>query len=338
MILPATGHLPLPHDLTKQKGDTAKYILVLRLNFALLKSAKHMKVFVTGATGFVGTALVEELINAGHKVTGLARSDAAAAKLMAAGAAVHRGDLEDLDGLRTAAAAADGVIHAGFVHDFSRFKEVCEIDRRAIEAIGTTLAGSNRPFIVTSGTALVNPGVLATEEMAINRDVSKFPRVSEIAGLAFAGQGVRAAALRLSPSVHGEGDHHGFIPILINIAREKGVAAYIGDGLNRWNAVHRLDAVHLYRLALERGEAGARYHAVGDEAITVKSIAESIGKHLNIPVVSVAPEEAQAHFGWFAAFAAVDCPASSRLSQERLNWHPVHPSLPDDLASGIYFK
>lgn len=297
-----------------------------------------MKVFVTGATGFVGTALVQELIGAGHHVLGLARSDVSARALIAAGAEVQRGDLEDLDSLRSGAAGADGVIHAGFIHDFSRFAAVCEVDRLAIEAMGSVLAGSGRPFVVTSGTALVSPGILATEDMGSRRDTSRFPRVSEAAGLAFAEQGTRAMAIRLSPSVHGEGDLHGFVPILIRIAREKGVSAYIGDGLNRWNAVHRLDAVRLYRLALENGEAGAKYHAVGDEAITVKTIAEAIAKKLNIPAISIAPEAAAEHFGWFANFAGIDCPASARLTEERLNWHPTRPSLPEDLAGDVYFK
>ena len=297
-----------------------------------------MKVFVTGATGFIGTALVQELLNAGHQVLGLARSDASANALKAAGATVQRGDLQDLDSIHSGAAASDAVIHAGFIHDFSRFAEVCEVDRLAIETIGSTLAGSNRPFVVTSGTALVRPGILATEDMASNHDTNRFPRVSEMAGLAFASKGVRATAIRLSPSVHGEGDHHGFIPILINIARQKGVVAYIGDGQNRWNAVHRLDAAHLFRLALEKGDAGTRYHAVSDEAITVKAISEVIGRHLNLPIVSISPEEAAAHFGWFGAMAALDCPASSNLTQERLNWRPSHPSLLEDLVSGFYFN
>jgi len=297
-----------------------------------------MKVFVTGATGFIGTAIVQELLNAGHQVLGLARSDASASALITAGAEVQRGDLQDLESIRSGAAASDGVIHAGFIHDFSRFKEVCEVDRLAIETIGSTLAGSNSPFVVTSGTALVRQGSLATEEMASNHDINRFPRVSETAGLAFASKGVRTTAIRLSPSVHGEGDHHGFVPILVNTARQKGVVAYIGDGQNRWNAVHRLDAVHLFRLALESGEAGARYHAVGDEAITVKAISEVIGQHLSLPVVSISQEEAAAHFGWFAAMVALDCPASSKLTQERLPWHPAHPTLSEDLASGIYFN
>lgn len=296
-----------------------------------------MKVFVTGATGFIGTAIVKELIGAGHQVLGLARSDASAAALTAAGAEVHRGDLEDLDSLRSGAANVDGVIHAGFIHDFSRFAEVCEVDRVAIETIGSVLAGSNKPFIVTSGTALVNPGTLATEDMTSNHDKTKFPRMSEPAGDATAALGVRTMAIRLSPSVHGEGDRHGFIPIMINIAREKGVAAYIGDGQNRWNAVHRLDAVHLYRLALENGVSRAKYHAVGDQAITVKEIAEIIGERLSIPVVSISPEEAPAHFGWFVRFASIDCPASSEKTQHELNWHPTHPSLLDDLKGDVYF-
>ncbi|HLZ88934.1 MAG TPA: SDR family oxidoreductase [Puia sp.] len=297
-----------------------------------------MKVFVTGATGFIGSALVHELLHAGHQVLGLARSDASAGALLAAGAQVHRGDLQDLDSIRTGTAASDGVIHAGFIHDFSRFKEVCEVDRLAIETIGATLAGSNRPFIVTSGTALVRQGSLATEDMASNHDRTQFPRVSETAALAFTTKGVRSSAVRLSPSVHGEGDHHGFIPILIGIALQKGVVAYIGDGHHRWNAVHRLDAVHLYRLALEKGEAGVRYHAVGDEAITLKAISEAIGRQLKLPVVSLSPEEAAAHFGWFAQMAALDCPASSKITQERLDWHPSHPGLLEDLAGDIYFK
>jgi len=297
-----------------------------------------MKVFVTGATGFIGTALVQELTKAGHRVLGLARSAASAEKLKAVGAEVQPGDLEDLDSLRSGAAGADGVIHAGFIHDFSRFAEVCRIDKVAIETLGSTLAGSNRPFIVTSGTGLVNQGVMATEVMPSMQDVTRFPRVSESSLDPFTSQGVRTAVIRLAPSVHGEGDHHGFIPLLVNIARQKGVVAYIGDGLNRWNAVHRLDAVHLYRLALEKGEAGMKYHAVSDEGITLKTISEVIGRHLNLPVISIGPEEAVAHFGWFAMMTSLDCPASSQLTQKRLEWKPVHSTLPEDLASGLYFK
>jgi nucleoside-diphosphate-sugar epimerase len=294
-----------------------------------------MRVFVTGATGFIGTAIVKELLSAGHQVLGLARSEASAQKLINAGAEIHRGDLEDLESLRSGAAQSDGVIHAGFIHDFSRFPEVCEVDKIAIETIGQVLAGSNRPFIVTSGTALVSPGKLATEDI-IPPFNPTWSRASEQAGDAVAEQGVRAAAIRLSPSVHGDEDQHGFIPILVNIAREKGVSAYIGDGLNRWNAVHRLDAALLFRLALENATPGSRFHACAEEAITVKTIAEAIGKKLNIPVVSVAPEAAAEHFGWFAHMAAIDCPASSKWTQEQLNWHPTHNTLLADIENGVY--
>ncbi len=297
-----------------------------------------MRVFLTGATGFIGSAIVPELINAGHQVLGLARSDAGAKSLAAAGAKVHRGDLEDLDSLRSGAADSDGVIHAGFIHDFSRFKEVCEVDRRAIEAFGATLAGSDRPIVIASGTALVSPGRLATEESVSTLTSAEFPRVaSEEAATSMATRGVRAALMRLSPSVHGDGDH-GFVPTLINLAREKGVSAYIGEGHNRWNAVHRLDAAHLFRLALEQATAGARYHAVAEEGIAFRDIAQVIGKRLNIPVVSKSPEEAADHFGWFAAFAGLDCPALSKLTQERLGWRPVQPTLLTDLERGSYFK
>lgn len=297
-----------------------------------------MRVFVTGATGFVGSAIVQELIGAGHQVVGLARSEAAAKSLIAAGAEVHKGDLEDLESLRSGAAASDGVIHAGFIHDFARFKEVCETDRVAIETIGAALAGSDRPFIVTSGTALVSPGRLATEDIIPTAGSASHPRVaSELAADAVAALGVRVSVLRLSPSVHGDGDH-GFVPILIGTAREKGVSAYIGEGLNHWTAVHRLDAAPLYRLALENATAGARFHGVAEEGIVFKDIAEGIGKQLNIPIVSISPEQAAGHFGWFAGFAGLDCPASNKLTRERLGWEPSHPTLLADLQKGSYFK
>src|SRR6267378_3260705 len=296
-----------------------------------------MRVFVTGATGFIGSAIVRELITAGHKVLGLARSDAAAKSLAAAGAKVHRGDLEDLDSLRSGAAASDGVIHTGFIHDFSRFKAVCETDRHAIEALGSALVGSDRPLIVTSGTALVRPGHLATEENAPAAS-STIPRAaSEEAATSVAARGVRVAVVRLSPSVHGDGDH-GFVPILIRIARENGASAYVGDGLNRWTAVHRFDAADLFRLALEKGSAGARFHGVAEEGIAFRNIAEVIGRRLNVPVVAKSSEEAANHFGWFAHFAGLDCPASSKLTQERLGWRPRQPALIPDLDRPRYFQ
>jgi len=293
-----------------------------------------MRIFVTGATGFLGSAIVPELISARHQVLGLARSDAAAASLTAAGADVQRGSLDDLDSLRNGAASADAVIHAGFNHDFANYAAAAETDKLAIETLGVALAGSGRPFIVTSGTALVAPGRIATEEDAAD---SKFPRKSEEAAASAAARGARVSVLRLPPSVHGDGDH-GFVPLLIGLAREKGVSAFVGDGLNRWPAVHRLDAARLYRLVLENESATPQYHAVADEGVPFREIAEVIGRRLNIPAVSKSNEEAADHFGWFAHFAGLDCPASSNQTQERLGWHPTQPFLIPDIDRPSYFE
>jgi len=278
-----------------------------------------MRVFVTGATGFIGSAVVQDLLQAGHQVLGLARSDGGAEALAAAGAQVLRGELEDLDSLRRGAGPSDGVIHTAFIHDFSEFKENCEIDRRAIETLGDALAGSKRPLIVTSATGVL-PGRLATEDMEAPMD-SPLPRVSEQTAMGLLARGVRVSAIRL-PQVHDR-DKQGLVTYAIAIAREKGVSAYVGDGLNRWPAVHRLDAAPVYRLALEHGSAGARYHPVAEEGVPVREIAEAIGRAWKLPVVSLSPEEAAAHFGWLASFAGTDAPASSALTRQRLGWRPT---------------
>jgi nucleoside-diphosphate-sugar epimerase len=289
-----------------------------------------MHVFVTGATGWVGSAVVTELINAGHKVSGFVRSAEKAAALASSGATVVNGSLDDLDVLHGAAAKADAVVHTAFSHDFSKFAEGAEQDRRAIEALGAALAGSQRPLLVTSGLSGIVQGRPATEEDKPNP--ASF-RKSEAAAIAVAARGVRVATVRLAPSVHGLGDH-GFIPILVRLAREKGVSAYIGEGRNCWSGVHRLDAARVYRLALERGATEPVYHAVADTSVSFLQIAEVIGRQLNLPVES----RSRDHFGWFANFAGGDMAASSARTRELLGWQPTGPDLITDLDQPDYYR
>jgi nucleoside-diphosphate-sugar epimerase len=293
-----------------------------------------MRIFVTGATGFIGTPTVKELISAGHKVLGMAHSDAGARSLAAIGADVHRGSLEDVDSLRKGATTSDAVIHLGFIRDFSKFEENCEIDKQAIEALGSVLAGSDRPLIVTSGTAgLATPGQVATEDTILPPDFP-FPRVSEQTALALVARGVNASVMRL-PQVHNT-IKQGLVTYLIAVAREKGVSAYVGEGRNRWAAAHVLDVASLYRLALEKHEAGAKYHAVAEEGVAMRDIAEVIGEGLKVPVVSLSTDDAQAHFGFFSMFASHDLRASSAQTRKKLGWSPTGPGLIADLERVRY--
>jgi nucleoside-diphosphate-sugar epimerase len=315
-----------------------------------------MRVFVTGSSGWIGSAVVPELIGAGHEVTGLARSDASAAVLTEAGVRVHRGDLDDLDGLRGAAGASDGVIHLAFKHDIAfsgDFQGAVDADRRAVEALGEALVGSDRPLVIASVTLGLAPGRVGTERDGHGPDSAAAPLIggaqtrmanahaqTRMANaqmtLCLASRGVRSSVVRLPPTVHGEGDN-GFMAALVGIAADKGVSGYIGDGSNRWSAVHRIDAAHIFCLALEEAPAGSTLHGVADEGVPIRDIAEVIGRHLDVPVVSVPADEASEHFGWLAGFLAADNPVSSALTRELLGWQPTHPGLIDDLDKGHYF-
>lgn len=319
-----------------------------------------MRVFVTGATGFIGSAIVRELLDNGHEVVGLARSDAAAASLTAAGATPHRGSVEDLDSLRRGAAGADGAIHTAFFHEFShagfgtrlrvllggspraivpRFlAATLGADRGAIETIGHALSGPDRPFVAAFGTMAMSPGRLATEDDDVDPgSVGGARGATERAMLDLAAEGVRASVVRLPPVVHGDGDRAGFLPRMVAAARKSKVSSYAGDGGNRWPAVHRLDAARLFVRALEKGEAGARYHAVAEEGVPVLRIAASIGRHLDVPLKGATPEEVASRFSFLAPFLGVDNPSSGASTKQRLGWDPIGPTLLDDLDAGSYF-
>ena len=295
-----------------------------------------MRVFVTGATGWVGSGVVQDLLAHGHQVLGLARSEVSAAILAAAGAAVQRGSLKDLDSLKSGAAQADGVIHTAFNHDFSKIVANSAVEARALEAIGSVLEGSDRPLIVTSGIGLLSPGSVSTEATPPHAVRDAFPRAPETAVATLVARGVRATTVRLPPTTHGHGDH-GFVPMVIAMARQNGASAYIGDGQNRWAAGHRLDAARVYRLALERGAEGGPFHAIAEEGIPFKQIAEVIGRRLNLPVVSLSGEAAAKHFGWLTMFAGLDMPSSSARTRAALGWTPEQPGLLADLDHPAYF-
>jgi nucleoside-diphosphate-sugar epimerase len=298
----------------------------------------RLRVFVTGATGFIGAAVVQELLGAGHQVLGLARSDATARSLHAVGVEAHPGALDDADSLRRGAAGSDGVIHTAFIHDFANMAAAAEVDRLAIEALGRAIVGTDRPFVVSSAIGLLQRDGLCTEESAPDFSSVDAHRIaSESTALSFGWLGVRVSVVRLPPSVHGDGDH-AFIAALIRIAREQGVSAYLGEGRNRWPAVHRLDAAHLYRLALEQAAAGSRLHCVAEGGVPTRDIADVIGRRLNVPVVSIPIEQAGAHFGSLGRFFALDVPASSARTQDLLRWRPRRPGLLSDLELGRYFE
>ena len=299
-----------------------------------------MRVFVTGASGFIGQAVVQELLQAGHQVLGLARSDKSAELLKSLGAEIHQGSLEDLDSLKQGATASDGVIHLAFNHESQDMATGCRKDQAAIIAMGHALAGSNRPLIMTSGTMVCDHGRLVTEDDTpdLNSRMAALRGASEAVTLSLVSQGVRASVVRLPPTNHGDGDHRGFIVRIITLARSKGVSAYVGEGLNRWCATHRLDTARVFRLALEKGSAGSVFHAVAEEGVRFKDIAEAIGKQLKIPVVSKSAEEAREHFGFLAFAVPEDNPTSSEKTQEALGWRAQYPSLIADLESEVYFK
>ncbi|MEU7320735.1 SDR family oxidoreductase [Streptomyces griseoviridis] len=301
-----------------------------------------MRIFVTGASGWIGSALVPELIDGGHQVVGLARSDASAAALTGAGAEVVRGTVDDLDVLRTAAAGSDAVVHLAFKHDIAfsgDFQGASDADRRAVDVFGDVLAGSDRPFVIASGVAGLKSGQLATERDLPEIDGSALSgrAATSMAVLDLASRGVRSSVVRLAPTCHGDGDN-GFMAALVATAREKGVSGYVGDGANRWPAVHRLDAARLFRLAVEKAPAGSVLHGVAEEGVAIREVAEVIGRHLDVPVAAVSPEDAPGHFTWLAGFVGLDAPVSSALTRELLDWNPTGPGLIEDLDEGHYFR